>query len=1399
MKEYNSVLQKTGAFLSKNPTDIFVLEFRARAFTSLRDWERGLEVYKTVFEINPNYKDCAFQLARCAIYTKKWDVLNYVIPSIANPEHENVIRSTLDRKIESLSDHEFAESVNYENTIKILDNHILVKWANLDIESRPDSIYKIDLLCLDLAIGGPYLGHILNVTYSRSVSQARIIFEQFVDLHSAYDIAIWASPSMRRFPNKLQAVSEWIIAEINPYTISTNALEALCVSEILSPSLERVIHKYLKHTPPEMVKEAVRVIGKRTDPRKFLTEEILENMIYAGIKIDSSSSIHTWMIEHCLRSEQPHLIRKMFMNNPNGIAKPITNSLRNLVRNRFDKRLYNLIEVLIGQNCMLEEIEMRQEIAKSILSVFDPIIAFHFAYECIQIEPQDAVCGLYLVQSAILTGSPSLILQAADITLSMRHRSSKIDYASIAIAAIRMNDIDYARNLLFENRLVSDTRTQRIRVGLPFHVKKNYASALEEIGNTQNKHLSDPTLILYEVLCLMELKRYTEAIQCTQDKVRDSTERSLLLHMIYRHSEQHELAKETLNDVFTSQKRRVMPNSFFENNYDFYSLLPTTFREGKTTGDGALVSVIMTVHKWNDAFPLAVNSILNQSHSNLELIIVDDCSPTNDKIRYDEFLTDERIKRIRMNVNSGTYACRNKGIEIALGDYVTFADSDDWNHPDRISKSMSIIQEHDVDLVMGRFIRIDKRGQIQFNGSKISQFCLVGVFVRKVVIDENHLRFDGRARFSADSEFFERLSFLLGPNRIYRHSGIDILALHHYDSLTGGGANEIDWMGPGETRLRYVSGYRRAHDKVKLNNEFTFSDFAEPSTEMIMDTPNIFDQKLRNLLGLRNNEQPVEVTNSSKDEISVFMATYPGGFETVVDAIKSILQQTKKVDRIILHVNSDKPPTNLPSDSRIDVRLSEKNDADNGKFKYMDEFSGYFLTVDDDISYPTDYVEKMLSYVDRFGRKSIIGVHGAVFPVGPPVTRWSEYLDLRRTHTFTSANSSFTQVNCLGTGTIAFHSQIGIPSFERFDTLRMVDLHIAVWAQENNITMYSCPRRKNWLTEFEIEHQTRIWAQANNETELQAEMIQTLNKIQSWKKLHILESEILKGPLSMFEGWGNRQIPMGMKLPNQLEWKELPDTPKVTIYIPAFNTAAYIVECVNSALMQTYQNIEISIQNGGDADDTYAKLLQHYSSNEKIIISSKLSTLGEGTNIAIAQGSGELILQLDSDDILHPRAVELLVSAIGKTNVCAYGNFLRIDKYGEIIDSGWEEPLYSRERLTRSMIIHHPRLFRRDAWELVGGHNEDLRNAEDYDFFLKLSEIGEMVHLRETLYSYRVLEGSASNFSSESLTENTHYVQNKMIERNQLPYEIVIPNQNRPRNITYRHIAYSSPETTPSS
>ena len=97
-----------------------------------------------------------------------------------------------------------------------------------------------------------------------------------------------------------------------------------------------------------------------------------------------------------------------------------------------------------------------------------------------------------------------------------------------------------------------------------------------------------------------------------------------------------------------------------------------------------LVSVILTTHKWNKFLPTALNSILNQTHTNFELIVVDDYSPIEDVKLYDQIMNDPRIKRVRMKNNSGTYECRNIGIKASKGKFVTFADSDDWMHPQKL-------------------------------------------------------------------------------------------------------------------------------------------------------------------------------------------------------------------------------------------------------------------------------------------------------------------------------------------------------------------------------------------------------------------------------------------------------------------------------------------------------------------------------------------------------------------------------------------------------------------------------------------------------------------------------------------------------------------------------------------
>ena len=90
------------------------------------------------------------------------------------------------------------------------------------------------------------------------------------------------------------------------------------------------------------------------------------------------------------------------------------------------------------------------------------------------------------------------------------------------------------------------------------------------------------------------------------------------------------------------------------------------------------ISVIVPVYKVERYLRRCVQSILNQTHSNLEVILVDDGSPDGSGALCDEFAKqDSRVQVIHKD-NGGLSDARNAGLSIARGEYVTFVDSDDW-------------------------------------------------------------------------------------------------------------------------------------------------------------------------------------------------------------------------------------------------------------------------------------------------------------------------------------------------------------------------------------------------------------------------------------------------------------------------------------------------------------------------------------------------------------------------------------------------------------------------------------------------------------------------------------------------------------------------------------------------
>lgn len=123
-----------------------------------------------------------------------------------------------------------------------------------------------------------------------------------------------------------------------------------------------------------------------------------------------------------------------------------------------------------------------------------------------------------------------------------------------------------------------------------------------------------------------------------------------------------------------------------------------------------LISVIVPVYNVEKYLDRCVESIVNQTYKNLEIILVDDESPDNSPRMCDEWAKkDSRIKVIHKK-NGGVSSARNAALDIAAGDYIAFVDSDDWIEQDMYKKLVDYAVNYDADIVKCLFYKNESNG-----------------------------------------------------------------------------------------------------------------------------------------------------------------------------------------------------------------------------------------------------------------------------------------------------------------------------------------------------------------------------------------------------------------------------------------------------------------------------------------------------------------------------------------------------------------------------------------------------------------------------------------------------------------------------------------------------------------
>ena len=124
----------------------------------------------------------------------------------------------------------------------------------------------------------------------------------------------------------------------------------------------------------------------------------------------------------------------------------------------------------------------------------------------------------------------------------------------------------------------------------------------------------------------------------------------------------------------------------------------------------SLVSIIMPSYNTMDFIAETIESVINQSYKNWELIIVDDCSTddTDEVVR--PYLADERIKYVKNEKNSGAAISRNRALRKAKGKWIAFLDSDDLWKPEKLENQINFMKTHEYHFSYTNYSEIDVEG-----------------------------------------------------------------------------------------------------------------------------------------------------------------------------------------------------------------------------------------------------------------------------------------------------------------------------------------------------------------------------------------------------------------------------------------------------------------------------------------------------------------------------------------------------------------------------------------------------------------------------------------------------------------------------------------------------------------
>ncbi len=224
--------------------------------------------------------------------------------------------------------------------------------------------------------------------------------------------------------------------------------------------------------------------------------------------------------------------------------------------------------------------------------------------------------------------------------------------------------------------------------------------------------------------------------------------------------------------------------------------------------------------------------------------------------------------------------------------------------------------------------------------------------------------------------------------------------------------------------------------------------------------------------------------------------------------------------------------------------------------------------------------------------------------------------------------------------------------------------------------------------------------------------------------------------------------------------------PLVSIVIPVYNGANYMKDAIDSALAQTYPNVEIIVVNDGSTDGGKTDKIARSYGDRIRYYNKKNGGVSSAINYGVGKMKGEYFSWLSHDDMYFPNKVEAEINYLKEHNllgkkVIAYSDYRLVNLRGRTItemiinhDLVEEKPIYA---LMRGILNGNSILIPKAAWDTYGLLDTKLACTQDYAKWFEMNKTYRFVHIPKILIKSRYHSGQATNTDPRVKTEGNKF------------------------------------------